>query len=67
MVQEVESGRSCWTPLPPVASLCAVALEAVPAVQSTSHTTDRKVVDCQERSGQPDSWRSVRKYVYPFS
>ena len=66
-MQEVESRRSCWVPLPPVASLCAVVLEAVPAAQSTSHTADRKVVDYQEQSGQPDSWRSVRKYVYPFS
>ena len=53
-LQEVESRRSCWGPLPLAASLCVSVPLAVPVVQSTSHTAGKKVIGYLEQSDQLD-------------
>ena len=52
-MQVVESRRSCRVVLLPAASLGGQAVQAAPAVQSTSHTTDRRALAAQEHIGLP--------------
>ena len=52
-LKEVGSRRSCRVLLLPASLPCAPAPVAAAAALSTSHTTDRKVLDDQEQTGLP--------------